>query len=212
MKKSVVLLFCLLPIALLLLASVSAYVAVPAPSPNLPVNEPPKTMDQIVQEKGVIGAFFMGNDSLFNKAMKFLIGSNLSEYGTSFIVWLAIWIVILVFVSDILMTFSALSSWSAWTIGFAVAVIAGASGFVSTIVMWSLGLTAILGTFSLVIVSATAFLAAAVLHIGVFGKLTKWALQRQAMLAQVKGIKGGAKVEAAIENLAKIQESLNRAG
>ena len=195
MKKGAIIL-CAFILSILVISLAAAYVEAPAPSPGIFERPAEGIVPKLLQQ-----------GSLINSAMLFLFGSSYADTGTAFIVWFAVWLVIFVFISDTLATFSALSTWAAWLIGAGMSVVATSLGLITFIVKWLLGLTAAFGALSLFIVAGTAFAASVAIHLGIFGKFSRWAMARQAMLKEAKIIKSAVEAKQAITNLREIQQA-----
>ena len=178
---------------------VLATAQLPAPAPG--VAEKPLFNPQT----GLIG-YFSSNSALFTKTCQFIFGTSYADSGASFIVWIALWIIILVFAGDTLSTFTSLSTAAAWVIAACISIIAAASNAVTAISLWLLGMTAILGTASIAIVAGTAFLATAAIHLAIFPSLLKWGLTRQMAIMSARKMKSAKDLASTLEALGELRK------
>jgi len=148
---------------------------------------------------GFFSETFAKGPSLLTGGLDFLFGLQKmnSENGQAFLIFMAIFIMIFFAASDIFAMFSTFSSLTSWVLGFGLAIIASATGWISTFSMWAFGAAAAFGAGAIVAIIILTFVAAFAVHLGI-GGFAAWAYRRQ---AGIKAAKGGADVVAAITQL-----------
>jgi len=124
----------------------------------------------------------------------------------SLILFLAIFVILWVAISDILSTFSTFKATISWIIGFALAVVAGMTHTIAGIAQ-IMGLTAGIGAIGTALIVLGTFISAVTLNLGIGSYVRRWRMERQAEIEAFKTETGTAKVSEAIKGLKKVQQS-----
>lgn len=130
------------------------------------------------------------------------IGDTNVKLG-AFVIYLAVFLIIFVSFSDILVGFSSFNTAISWIIGFCIAEIAAFSGGVSVLARL-FGATGTIGAIGVAIIILASIFAAVVLNIGVGGKLREWRMKRQVEIEAHKSYVGSSRVVGAIRGLKEI--------
>jgi len=126
-----------------------------------------------------------------------------------FIVGLAIFLIILVALSDIIAMFSTFKPWIAWTIGLGLAVVSGVTGIIYALTA-IFGLTSGIGAIGIAIIIISAVAAAVVINLGFGDAAQQWALKRQIGISAAKASKGFAKVKSAAKGLRDLADEMEK--
>lgn len=158
---------------------------------------------------------FLGDDGFFAKIFLYIFGvpitsDSINEVSAG-IITIAIWLLLFISFSDIIVSFSSFSPAISWGIGFLIAVIAANLGFVVSVVTWCIGAFAFLAGLSVIVGLIFAFVAFIGINLGI-GKFASWALQRRAVLTAHQAVAGGKKAAGAVEGIGSIGEALKKLG
>ena len=123
------------------------------------------------------------------------------------IIRLAIFIIIVFAMADIIEMFSTFKESTAWMIALGLGLIAGATRVVETIAS-VMGVTAGIGAVGIMVIIASAIVAAIVLNLGLGGTARAWRMKRQIDIEHTKSGKGAAGVADAIKGLKEVNTAL----
>jgi len=107
----------------------------------------------------------------------------------SLILHLAIFLIIFIAVSDIIEGLSTFSQGVAWTIGFAIALVAGVTKIIAYLA-GLFGIVAGIGALGVALIAVSTIVAAVILNFGVGGPLRKWRQARQKEIDEFKAETG----------------------
>ena len=142
----------------------------------------------------------------FKRLTHYIIGpvpeEMISEYGatSAWIIILAIWTLILITFADVIETFSSFGHITSVAVAFLVAVIAANTRLIAGSVITMTGWFVQFGTAAIYIALGIAFVAFVAANSGLWF-LSKWIMQRKAMMMAAKAAAGGTKLKAGIKGL-----------
>ncbi len=120
-------------------------------------------------------------------ALNRFFGTVNIENGQQFLIWLAIFVIILVASADILSTFTTFSDLTSWVIGFGLALITSVTGVTEALALTLFSAVAAWGAIAISLVIASGFAAAIVVHLAIGEGLAKWVMRRKIMMKAAKG-------------------------
>ena len=121
----------------------------------------------------------------------------------NFIMYLLVFIILFVAISDLLTAFSTFSTGVNWIIGFAFASLIGVVGASGAAIRYLAG-TARIGALGIGLIILGSILAAVTLNIGLGGWARRWRLNRQVEVESMKTARGVGRVTSAIQGLKEV--------
>ncbi len=144
--------------------------------------------------------------------IKYIFGPlpNVTSDGMSnAIIAIAVWLLILITFGDILASFSSFSKVIGWIIATLLTIIAANLNFLTIGLSYFIGIFLGLGVAAVYLGLAAAFVAFALVNLGVWSA-RNWVIRRRAMMAAANTKAGATEVAATVSGLGKIGKAMEK--
>lgn len=159
--------------------------------------------------QNVVGV--ISSNGFFEGFFTLILGSDSLKDDQRFVIYLAIFTIVLFTFSDIIKMFSTFgdSGFTHWIIGVALALVLSSLGVTKGIVIW-LGITASVGVYTVGVIILSAFFAALVVNIGLGEEFQKWAIKRKIIGDSIRASQGAGSVVSGIQSLKQVDEAFKQ--
>jgi len=140
-----------------------------------------------------------------------ILGTGTNVTWEELSIHLAVFMILFIAITDMVLGFSSFGEMTAWVIGFGLALVAGATKMIG-VIAGIFGVAAGFGALGVGIIVVAAILAAVVLNLGVGGPLKKWRTGRQIDIDTFNAERGFAKISSFMAGAADAADVANVKG
>lgn len=143
--------------------------------------------------------------------LKSLLGIGNPTTGEILVIYITIFFIIIVALSEIIDVFGIFSKGTSTIIGVGLGLIAGSTGAIKSMAGW-FGLTAHLGVLGILVVIGAAILVAVMFNVGLGSTMRRWRLSRQIEMDALHTEKSSARMKDAAKSLVELDKELEKLG